>query len=126
YIAAIRALELALHFALDRLKLLLELGRSHHRSLARHRLELRPVDRHPLATDQLRLGTEAHEPPAYRLERPRIQAPELSNRLVIGHQTAEQPHHLHVAAALAFKPPGGANMVKITVEVKSKQIVRII
>ena len=55
-----------------------------------------------------------------------MHSPELGDGLVIGIQTPQKPHQLHVAAALRLQPPRGPHLVQISVQVQLQQIARIV
>src|SRR5437879_7815740 len=51
---------------------------------------------------------------------------ELGDRLVVGLQTSQQPHHFHVALALGLQPPRRPHLPQIPVQVQLQQITRIV
>ena len=55
-----------------------------------------------------------------------IVLPEIGDRLVIGSQAADQPHHLDIAARLTFQAATGLHPIEITVDVKPQKNCRMI
>src|SRR5437879_9741802 len=51
---------------------------------------------------------------------------ELGDRLVVGLQTSQQPHHFHVALALGLQPPRRPHLPQIPVQVQLQQSTRIV
>src|SRR3974377_157077 len=91
-----------------------------------HRLELRTIDRDPLATHQAQGLREPHKFRASFGHRLAMHPPELSDRLVIGNQPAQQPHHFHIALALSFQPARGPNLPQGPVQIQFQQIARVV
>jgi len=91
-----------------------------------HRLELRTIDRDPLATHQAQGMREPHKFRASFGHRLAMHPPELSDRLVIGNQPAQQPHHFHIALALSFQPARGPNLPQVPVQIQFQQIARVV
>ena len=46
---------------------------------------------------------------------------EIGDRLVIGNETARQPHRLQIAASLAFQAPGRRHTVEVAVDIELQQ-----
>ncbi len=84
-------------------------------SMAIHSPRIRPTD-----------SREPHQLCSSRGHRLAVHPPELSDGLVVRIQPAQQPHQLHVAAALCFQPPRRTDLVQITVQIQLQQIARII
>ncbi len=91
-----------------------------------HRLELRTIDRDPLATHQAHGTRETHQFRASFGHRLAMHTSELGDRLMVGNQSADQPHHFHVALTLGFQPARGPDLPQIAVEIQFQQIARIV
>ena len=82
------------------------------------RPELRAVDRHHAAGNQLELAADGDELLAGELDRVGIVPPEISDRLEVGAELAGEPHQLGVAARLALEAPARAQLVEVAVDIE--------
>jgi hypothetical protein len=87
---------------------------------------LRTVDRYKYCSEQPLVAAKKNEGAAGADDGSAVVAPEISNRLVVGRETADEPHHLDVALALALEAARRADLVEVTVDVELQQVARII
>ena len=76
-----------------------------HTASAAGGLELGTIDGYPLTPYQAHRARKANQRGPRRGDRFTVHAPEFGDALVIGSQTAQQPHHFHVAPALGLQTP---------------------
>ena len=89
-------------------------------------LELAAVDGHHVTRQQLQSATQFDETTAYVTNGWPVVAAEVGDHLEVGTQTPRQPHHLHVALALALKTPAGRYPVQIPVDIDLEHHARMI
>ena len=71
-------------------------------------------------------AAQLDEPRTHLLDGAAVVLAEVRNRLVVGRQPTEQPHHLDVAPSFAFQPPARLHPVEIAVDVELQQSRRMI
>jgi hypothetical protein len=87
---------------------------------------LRTIDRHKYASEEPLVAAKKNEGAAGTDDSSAVVTPEISNRLMVGRETTDEPHHLDVALALALEPARRADLVEVTVNVELQQVARII
>ena len=85
------------------------------------RLELAAVDRDARRREQTHLAAQLDEPRAHLADRSAIVLAEIGDRLVVGREPPQEPHHLEIATGLALQPPARLHPVEIAVDVELQQ-----
>ena len=86
-----------------------------------HRLELAAVDRHACCRQKTHLTAQFDEAGANLADGLAVVFAEVGDHLVIRHKSAEQPHHLDIAACLALQTPARLHAIQIPVDVELQQ-----
>ena len=92
------------HALVDLILAPLHLGDRHIAVPIIHRLELATVDRDTRFGQQTKHPAKIDKLSTDLADGFTVILPKLGNRLVIGLQTAGQPHYFHIATGFAFKP----------------------
>src|SRR6266480_1635842 len=82
------------------------------------RLELAAIDGDARCRQKAYLSANGDELRAHLADRRPVILAEIGDRLVIGNQPTGEPHDLHVATGLTFKPAARLNPIEITVGVE--------
>jgi hypothetical protein len=82
------------------------------------RFELAAVNGNTRVPQQAQFPAKPDKLRTYLADRTTVVLAEIRNRLVIGSQSAGEPHHLDVASGLALKPPARLNSIEIAVDVE--------
>ena len=82
------------------------------------RLELAAIDGDARCRQKADLSANGDELRAHLADRRPVILAEIGDRLVIGNQPTGEPHDLHVATGLTFKPAARLNPIEITVGVE--------
>ena len=83
-----------------------------------HCLKLAAVDGNARLSKKTHLPAEFDEARTHLAYGAAVVFTEIRDRLVVGDQAAKEPHHLDVAASLAFKPPARLHPVEIAIDVE--------
>src|SRR5207302_10300677 len=90
------------------------------------RFELAAVNRDAGFRQQPHTAAERNKPGADLSDRAAIILAEVSNRLVIGSESAREPHHLNLAPGLTLQPAARLHPVEIAVDVELQKDRRMI
>ena len=86
-----------------------------------HGFELAAVDGNARGREKANLTAELDKACTDVAKRHPVVLAEVRNRLVIGSEPIQQPHHLDIAAGLSFEPAARLHPVQIAVDVKFEQ-----
>ncbi len=86
-----------------------------------HRPELAAVDSDACALQHADASAKLHEPGAGTADAKAIVAAEVGDGLVVGNETASQPHQLDIAARFAFEPAARRDPVQVAINKQLEQ-----
>ena len=95
-------------------------------SVRSYGLEFTAVDSHQVAPNQAGSPTEPDKRAACRDKRCTVVSAKISDGFKVRSQSPQQPHDFDVALALSLQPPGGTNLLEITVEIEFEQVAGVV
>lgn len=107
-------------------QLLVERAQAHDRFARGHSTQLGAVNGDRARGHELVAARELHERRRRRHQRRALRAAEFRDRLVVGRQPAQHPHHLDVALAFALEPTRRPHRAEVSVQVQLEQVTRVI